>query len=249
MCRILLFVFLYSLVACSPVNLKRAEDIVVLPNLGKRSSGVEGGSSLSYVSEEDVEEFGPISVLMSDKVLTMPVFIRLMADYDETYTKPVQYGLIIKSDRVCKAYLDHILDLRTGAKISKQLLEPLPGVVAAYTSPGSNAVRVAGQISATLSGVETALSGIGLEEEYIKNTIRRIVSLRNKMKDALLMAIEDEASGYNPHSFYMDIETYHHACSVYDRILYDEAEGDMLKELFAYRMIDDDATRRALLEK
>jgi len=197
-----------------PENEKKQE--VSFPTNG------ESGKVLNYILSDNKVHFSQISNYLET------------SNGENIFTQ-VMYGLLLKSERVCKNYLEFIVDTRNSIKVANQALDILPGIFTAFTSAGSSSLFTAAQISSIRSGVETTFSDLQLGSTAIKNSIESIRSIRLKMRSSIIKALEDDDQYYGTFPALLDIETYHQTCSVYDKIYFNFTEVEKLAELIAYK--------------
>jgi hypothetical protein len=246
----LLFLTLLALSACN-ISLKQASPILSFKT--EESENIDGEAGISSVIQgnaaHDIEQL---------KTLYFSDVINSVKDADDpSSTAEILSGLLFRSDRVCKQYLFGLVELRNTYKITNKALDSLPTIVSVFNLPGSELIT-ATRINSIKDGVASSLTDIGLDDTAFLNDIREIQSIRRKMRNSILKALDVNVKAgyvgyevlekgdatknlkvYSIFSALADLETYHDACSLFEKIYFDFKESDKLSELYAYRNLPD----------
>ena len=232
------------LMAGCDITLKQAKPILSVTSHDQENTGDAEIIQLETPGYHTNEILAARSVYFSDVIASVEEAANPVVSAE------IISGLLIKSDRVCKQYLFDLVQLRNGYKITGQALGALPTILSVFSLPGSDIVT-ATRINAVKAGVSNSLMDIGLDETAVLNDLREIQSIRKKMRAAIFKALDNnikigyvgieadtgQNEGYSTFSALLDLETYHEACSLYEKIYFDFQESDKLSELNAYRSL------------
>lgn len=255
----LLILTAFVLSGCN-ISLKQASPILSFKTENTESTDGEVAinSAIEGNAANDIEQL---------KTLYFSDVINSVKEADDpSSTVEIFSGLLFRSDRVCKEYLFGLVELRNTYKITNKALDSLPTIVSVFNLPGSDLIT-ATRINSIKDGVASSLTDIGLDDTAFLNDIREIQSIRRKMRNSIIKALDvnvkvgyigyevlekDKISKklpvYSIYAALADLETYHEACSLFEKIYFDYKESDKLSELYAYRNLPDDQ-RLTIAEK
>lgn len=228
-------------------SLKRADEILALSYAGdnagsKQIETVENGLA-DGASESEILAY----ILSTKSIHYFDVVQHFDAKSSPSLASQVMNGLVIKSDRICKAYLDRIIDTRNAVKITNQALSALPPVIAAISSSGTSGVLTAVNIANVQSSATAALKDLGIGSDEVKTNITEVQEIRSKMRSAITQQLaKREFNKYDIYAYLIDLESYHGACSLFDQIFYNFKVAGKLAELNAYQLLEDDSQMELL---